>query len=610
MENQEEIEVRQDGKVKPAAEGKARKKKLNVEKWKKTVDQKKRYSSKYLPTLPTCQHMNEKFKCTTLTMQDIRKFHACIYETKSKLDQDNKVILYSSCQSPKRYRARGERQRVKDLSSNFYVPISQQGVKSKVQVCRKAFSQISGINEKRIQRVCKRHFSTGSLATDNRGGDTRSQSMIQQRGAVKEFIENLVPLESHYCRSRQAWRVYLPSHLNIASLWEQYNSTKEKHLNVKYQFFICIFISDYNIGFGSPATDQCSKCLQFKERLKSGEDCKVEYDVHKNRANYFYVLLKKNNESEITFTFDCQKNLVLPKLTDQATYYSRQFYLYNFTVCEGTSKEKLSKEKVSIFTWTEADNKKGSTQIASAVYHKLCNTNMEDYEFVRLFADGAGGQNKNSILIFMLMYWLSNRAPENIKGIKLFFPVAGHSYLPPDRVFGLIERDLKKIETIIQPKEYYNVFQKHGTVLKIDTDFHVFDWKTPSQTVMKLPANWHFRFAPSKRFMITRGQTPTASVLVQGEAAYMFDTGTAKKVFKPTMDVNSAPVDKVIVGIPVNPAKKKDVRHLLQLHFGDRWEEKPELGFYKRIVNDEQVPEEESENEEDGGHMEEIDNIV
>lgn len=133
------------------------------------------------------------------------------------------------------------------------------------------------------------------------------------------------------------------------------------------------------------------------------------------------TILKKKNDNELTLSFDCQKNLVLPKLTDQATYYSRQFFLYNFTVCEGTSKEKLSKEKVSIFTWTEADNKKGSTQIASAIYYKLNNTNLEGYKFVRLFADGAGGQNKNSIVIFMLMYWLKTRAPENIKGIKLFF---------------------------------------------------------------------------------------------------------------------------------------------------------------------------------------------
>ncbi|KAG8320761.1 hypothetical protein J6590_061348 [Homalodisca vitripennis] len=150
---------------------------------------------------------------------------------------------------------------------------------------------------------------------------------------------------------------------------------------------------------------------------------------------------------------------------------------------------------------------------------------------------------------------------------------------------------------------------KHGTVLKISTDFEFYDWKTPAQTVMKTPPNWHFRFAPTKRFIITRGKAPTTSVLVQGEPAYMFDTGTAKKVFKPSMDVNSAPIEKVIVGIPVNPAKKNDVKRLLQLHFGDGWEENPAFSFYKRIINDEQLPEE-SENEEEGGHMEEIDNIV
>ena len=62
----------------------------------------------------------------------------------------------------------------------------------------------------------------------------------------------------------------------------------------------------------------------------------------------------------------------LPEIIEQATFYSRQFYLYNFTVCEGTLKEKRSEDKVTIFTRTTAENKKSSTQIASAIYHKLC----------------------------------------------------------------------------------------------------------------------------------------------------------------------------------------------------------------------------------------------
>lgn len=81
----------------------------------------------------------------------------------------------------------------------------------------------------------------------------------------------------------------------------------------------------------------------------------------------------------------------------------------------------------------------------------------------------------------------------------------------------------------------------------------------------------------------------------------MVDTGTAKKVFRPTMDVNSVPIEKVKVGIPVNPAKKLDVKSLLRLHFGNDWEEKPELCFYKQILNDDQIMPEYSVNEEEGG---------
>ena len=85
---------------------------------------------------------------------------------------------------------------------------------------------------------------------------------------------------------------------------------------------------------------------------------------------------------------------------------------------------------------------------------------------MRLVADGCSGQNKNSTVIGMACHWLAVRAPPSVKRIELIFPMTGHSFLPPDRVFGNIEKVLKRKEVIADPSEYHAVFEQYATVRK------------------------------------------------------------------------------------------------------------------------------------------------
>lgn len=156
----------------------------------------------------------------------------------------------------------------------------------------------------------------------------------------------------------------------------------------------------------------------------------------------------------LTLSYDCQKNLVLPKVQDQAVYYARQIYLYNYTICHGTSHDSQNMHNTFSFIWTENMYRKGSKSIASALYHNLQMADLECIRSIRLFSDGCGGQNKNRNIIGMLGKQLMNEAPRSIKKIMLVYPIVGHSFIPPDRVIGKIERDLKKKSTITEPNEY------------------------------------------------------------------------------------------------------------------------------------------------------------
>lgn len=203
----------------------------------------------------------------------------------------------------------------------------------------------------------------------------------------------------------------------------------------------------------------CSFCLQHSEKIKvetileKKQELITEHRIHKLRAKEFFKMLQEDIPGLLILSFDGEKNLPLPKIPDQATYYSRQLYLYNFTVVVGTSRTSLTPDNTHAYVWTEDQAAKISNEICSALHHCLKTVNLTDISKIRLVSDGCGGQNKNSIIICMVMKWLLETT-SNIKDVEMVFPVTGHSFLPADRVFALIERVIKKRENIIMASEY------------------------------------------------------------------------------------------------------------------------------------------------------------
>lgn len=224
------------------------------------------------------------------------------------------------------------------------------------------------------------------------------------------------------------------------------------------------------------ATDPDSKSLGM-----------INLRVNKLRADVFFRKLKDSKEGIQIFSFDCQKNLVVPKVPDQCAYYSRQLHTYNFTIVKSTSNDKLTKGNVHIYTWNENEYSKSSYEIASAVYDCLMISNLSKTSVIRLCADGCVGQNRNSIVAYMSAHYLLNCAPRNVKKLELLFSVRGHSFLPSDKMFGFIEKTLRKIPVIYEPGAYIEVFKQHGTVSKLGEDCQVLNWKDCATAVMKKP---------------------------------------------------------------------------------------------------------------------------
>lgn len=114
-------------------------------------------------------------------------------------------------------------------------------------------------------------------------------------------------------------------------------------------------------------------------------------------------------------------------------------------------------------------------------------------------ADGCPSKNKNTAMSTMCHKWLDNHATDNITEIELMYPVVGHSFLPPDRVFGLIEKETRKLEVIADPNDYREIFSNYSSVVNVgEGDCAVFDWKTEGKQSLKATKDWHFKISKSK----------------------------------------------------------------------------------------------------------------
>lgn len=93
----------------------------------------------------------------------------------------------------------------------------------------------------------------------------------------------------------------------------------------------------------------------------------------------------------------------------------------------------------------------------SFILHYLSSLPENEYEELNLYADNCGGQNKNHCLSKLLLAFTDLK---RFKKINQFFPIRGHSFLPCDRDFSIIKRELKKHDRIYSVHEITEIIIK------------------------------------------------------------------------------------------------------------------------------------------------------
>lgn len=539
-----------------------------------------------------------------ISEDDIMAVRKKVLETPDKIIQDRKLSYFCKVKAPQRRREKYKpncRDQKHSLSTEYRL-YTQSG--SSYRVCQKMILKSFDISLKRLHTITKGIMS-GEDIKEKRGGDHRSAQNLDKRNKVKEFIGQLKATESHYNRSKSK-RLYLPANLNITRLWKMYNSEVDEKFNVRRSFFYNIFSKDFNVGFGSPASDVCSFCFRKKKELKNCDNVAkkasviTELRVHKLRAKQFHLLMKQEEQDSQVFCFDMQQVQNLPKLPLGEAYYLRQLAFYNFCV---TDYKTLSP---SFYTWNETQSGRGANEIASALVHFLKSNVLPDCRVLRLFADGCAGQNKNSYVMYALALWFSNAAPTALQEIRVTFPVRGHSFLPADRAFGRLEKKLRVMEVILNEQEYLKIYEEVGTVKVLGKDWQVQDYKALNKDLK------NFTGIKDMKRIIFKKDTHGV-VKMKMELSYRCDDPSKKfeAITKRGKNLKAVKLEEKELKNNVKEEKIKNLKTLLSL-YDENWEQDERLNFFKKFFDgartqtsenshDEQDCDECDCNEEDGG---------
>lgn len=350
------------------------------------------------------------------------------------------------------------------------------------EVCHKSFLHFHSITPCIIRKVQDRLKRGEVSAVDGRGKAPNPHKVSDEvRESIKTHILSYRFEPVHYSRERGA-DVYLPSDVTIPRMYEDF---KAKHPNIigvenKEWLYREIFAS-LNVLPRQPLTDTCKNCDLLHVSAASApaiernafEDA-LQY--HQSNAEQGYksmyedIRLSRIDPNLEVKCIDLQQILYSPTLTHQDMYYLRQFASYNFCIYDG----KEDKDYMSF--WTETEGHKGVNEIGSSllahIRAKYAILQPNQQRTLILWSDRCPGQNNNFQMVALSMFLIKSGY---FTRIQQKFLVTGHTFLPCDRLFSMIEKrkrvckayvpehwiEIIKSASVSNPFEVHRLTQDH-----------------------------------------------------------------------------------------------------------------------------------------------------
>lgn len=375
--------------------------------------------------------------CSNLTLQQKTKIFSAFLR-KSCTEQSS---ILSSCIKKEPTKGIGD----KKPSFSYYVRVNG----AKIQVCRDTLCNVYSVRDTRIEDLQYK------MKSDITQPKIRQRKMKQMRCVsdvdyefVREHISSIPTVESSIIAEGKDTR-YLSSSLNITSMFRLF---KEKYPFSKAKIWLYrkVLQEEFKLTYGQPRSETCTACQHLYIRFVAAEDETVsgvamqESLVHHIESEKGYTHLhedicaSKANESIVTLCMDLQRIISVPMLADDDIFYRRQLSCYNTAVHNPTSNH------ATMHIWNETVAKNGAMDIASCFLHYIVThyNRISDHHERKLvlWLDRTVGQNSDWHVLFLLVYLIQQKY---FTSVEQKFLDGGHSFLPCDRDFALIERRLR-----------------------------------------------------------------------------------------------------------------------------------------------------------------------
>ena len=251
-------------------------------------------------------------------------------------NEDLKTSYLFGCLIPEQPKTRLlSASRNREVTFKYYITVDGE----RKQICKTALCNLIKIGRGKVDAVQKQIKNGASCARMSLQGKHRNRPCKVDDEHL-EFIRNHInsfPTEtSHYSRTENPNREYLSPLISLAKMYKLYcdRCTEASMKPVSDTKYYQIFNTEFNLGFGSPKSDTCSKCDRIVQEQDNHYRIVAE---HKERAKLAFDAQKEDRERATAghchvITFDLQKAMPLPKLSTSIAFYKRQLWLYNMGV--------------------------------------------------------------------------------------------------------------------------------------------------------------------------------------------------------------------------------------------------------------------------------------
>lgn len=402
-----------------------------------------------------CTDKNKKsFKCSTVT-DEKRK---TLFEMFWRLNWGERKIFVNSLVDKKPVAQRKEcnTDNRRNNSLTYHIKLNE----DRVKVCKTMFLSTFCIGEWTVLNWVTSDEASGTSTqviddgeqngevTTKRQSRKRKQAQEKlKRDLIKEFLDSLPKLESHYCR-KDTKKLYLESKwqskADLYRLYESYCDSKGKEgLKSSVCTFYNIF-EEMNLSLFQPKKDQCDVCVAFSAKNLSEE----EYNNHikkKEEARKEKEIDKtKTDVKTAVFTMDLEAVLLSPNLNASALYYRTKLKVHNFTIYN------IKTHDAYCYLWDESEGGLNADEFASILTNFITKEiDTTNYTHLIFYSDGCTYQNRNSILSNALLF----ASKQTGLTITQKFLEKGHTQMECDSVHSRVENRLKNRE-IYSPAGY------------------------------------------------------------------------------------------------------------------------------------------------------------